>query len=140
MIVYTLKLAQGRYYVGRTNNLSKRLQDHQSGIGSAWTRLYPVIKLLEARTTTNPFDETAITLSLMQQYGISNVRGGPYVQIELSQESIQTIQKEFWAANDKCFKCGGSHFVNACKMRQAQKQYYVQPKKKRQPKQIPFFC
>ena len=36
--VYILECADGTYYVGSTNNLERRLWEHQEGLGAAYTR------------------------------------------------------------------------------------------------------
>ena len=51
----------------------------------------------------------------MKKYGIQNVRGGSYTQIELSPEITDIIQKEFNGNADKCYKCQKyGHFANKC--------------------------
>jgi putative endonuclease len=43
--VYVLELSSGKKYVGQTNNLTRRLEEHKSGRGR-FTRKYEVKKLL----------------------------------------------------------------------------------------------
>jgi hypothetical protein len=63
----------------------------------------------------SPFEEDKITKEYMSKYGIDKVRGGSYVEVELSPFQIDALQKEIWAANDLCTKCGRSgHFVKDC--------------------------
>jgi putative endonuclease len=40
--VYILKCANDRYYVGSTNNVTRRVQEHQNGEVAATARLLPV--------------------------------------------------------------------------------------------------
>ena len=47
VFIYILKLQAGKYYVGKTTNPSFRLDKHFNGDGSAWTKKYAPIKLLE---------------------------------------------------------------------------------------------
>lgn len=35
--VYVLRCADGSYYTGHTDNLEKRLNDHQTGVGDGYT-------------------------------------------------------------------------------------------------------
>ena len=51
----------------------------------------------------------------MSIYGIENVRGGSYVEIELSEFHIDALKMEIWAAKDLCTQCGrNGHFVKDC--------------------------
>lgn len=114
MTVYVLELKDGRYYVGRTSNLEKRLQTHKAGWGSAWTKRYPMVKLLKTYEEETPFYEDMITKKLMHEYGINNVRGGSYSQVFLPRAQYDAIIIELRGASDKCFRCGGDHFVRDC--------------------------
>ena len=38
--VYVLRLEGGRYYIGKSDNVMNRYQQHLGGSGSAWTRKY----------------------------------------------------------------------------------------------------
>lgn len=43
---YILECANGQYYVGSTNDLARRLKEHQAGIGSKFTKAHLPIKLV----------------------------------------------------------------------------------------------
>jgi len=44
-----------------------------------------------------------------------NVRGGSYVEIELSEFHKEALKMEIWAAKDLCTQCGrAGHFVKDC--------------------------
>ena len=45
--IYILRLEGGKYYVGKSDNPTKRYQEHLNGSGSAWTKKYPPISVLE---------------------------------------------------------------------------------------------
>jgi predicted GIY-YIG superfamily endonuclease len=113
--LYVLELDKGKYYVGKSADVSKRFNQHQSGSGSAWTKLHKPIRILETRPLTSIHDETNVTKDLMKKYGISNVRGGPYTAVELPVEQEDMIRHEMRAATDACYKCGKpGHFANRC--------------------------
>jgi cellular nucleic acid-binding protein len=116
--LYVLQLEEGKWYVGKTDDILKRFEQHKSGRGSMWTKEYKPIKITETRIVTSVHDETNVTKDLMKKYGIQNVRGGAYCQVELPDETEELIRHEIRSTNDKCFKCGKlGHFANKCKGR-----------------------
>ena len=116
--IYVLRLHYNKYYVGKTNNLMKRYEEHLNGQGSEWTRKYLPIKLEKSMPATSPFDEDKVTKEYMAKYGIDSVRGGSYVSDVLDDAQRQSIQRELWAAMDCCTLCGRrGHFVKDCRVR-----------------------
>jgi hypothetical protein len=113
--IYILKLQEGKYYVGKSNNVIKRYQQHVEGTGSSWTRKYKPITLEKTVAQQSPFDEDKFVKEYMSEHGIENVRGGSYVAEELSQSQLDALKAEIWGANDLCNKCGReSHFYKDC--------------------------
>jgi len=54
---YVYILASGRHgtlYIGITNNLRRRLQEHRLGLGSKFVRQYRVIRLVYVEVFDNP--------------------------------------------------------------------------------------
>ena len=49
--VYVLQLQGGKYYVGSSNDISRRIWMHENLNGAAWTKKYGVIK--EKKTISN---------------------------------------------------------------------------------------
>jgi len=113
--IYILSLEGGRYYIGKSNNVINRYQQHLNGSGSAWTRKYKPVSLEKIIENVSPFEEDKVTKEYMSKYGIDKVRGGSYVEIELSKFHIDAIKMEIWSAKDLCTQCGRSgHFVKDC--------------------------
>lgn len=113
--IYILRLEQGKYYVGKSEDVPHRYQQHLNGSGSAWTRKYKPLSLVKTIENASPFDEDKITKEYMSKYGIENVRGGSYVEIELRAFQRDALNMEIWSAKDLCTKCGrGGHFVKDC--------------------------
>lgn len=116
--VYVLELSDNKFYVGKTNDVDRRFQEHMNGynVGSAWTRKYKPISIKERINDCDCLDEDKITVKYMMKYGISNVRGGPYVSVTLSPEIIDHITMRIRMASDLCSNCGSSeHFISECK-------------------------
>jgi predicted GIY-YIG superfamily endonuclease len=113
--IYILRLEGGKYYVGKSKDPMKRYQEHLRGEGSAWTKRYKPIGVDRIVSQANSFDEDRYTKEYMSKYGIENVRGGSYCEIELDNFQIETLQIEIWGANNKCKRCGRSgHFIKNC--------------------------
>jgi predicted GIY-YIG superfamily endonuclease len=113
--LYVLQLEDDKWYVGKTDDITKRYEQHKSGKGSVWTKEYKPIKLVETRTITSVHDETNVTKDLMKKYGVDNVRGGAYCQMELPDGIKETIRHEMTSNSDKCYNCGlKGHFSNKC--------------------------
>jgi predicted GIY-YIG superfamily endonuclease len=115
---YALKLENGKYYIGKTHRgvgSDIRFQEHKSGKGSEWTKLYKPISIAETYEHASPFEEDVFTKKYMMKYSIENVRGGSYTKIVLDEWQIKSLEHEFKTANDCCFKCGKKgHFADDC--------------------------
>ena len=112
--IYVLRLKGDKYYVGKTSQPEKRIQDHHAGNGSHWTSLYPMIEVVE-QFEGDAFDEDKYVKKYMAEYGIDNVRGGSYSRQHLSAEDEAALKKELIGASDACFRCGrNNHFASAC--------------------------
>jgi len=113
--IYILRLQGGHYYVGKSDNVEKRYEQHVNGYGSAWTRKHKPISLVKTIRSSSMFDEDKYTKEYMTKYGIDKVRGGAYVSVSLDDEQYKHLERELFAAQDKCVNCGDKgHFVKDC--------------------------
>ena len=118
--VYVLDLTEGKKYVGSTNNLDKRIEEHKDTniYSSAWLSIYPMVFLSEihySKEKNLKILEEEVTFDIMQKYGIDNVRGGAYSKPEMKIEERESIVKLLHHRNDRCLKCGKSdHYINEC--------------------------
>jgi hypothetical protein len=113
--IYILELTNNKYYIGRTHNIKKRIQDHIDGSASIWTTKYRYISLINVIKNASIYDENKYTLEYMDKYGIDNVRGGSYSSESLNIEDKNNIYKQIWGANDCCINCGyKGHYINKC--------------------------
>lgn len=113
--LYVLQLEDGKYYVGKSNNVPNRYKQHKDGLGSAWTKKYRPVKILEVRSLKDEHDENNTTKDYMKRFGIENVRGGAYCQVDLLDSTIEHLELELNSSSDKCYTCGKpGHFARYC--------------------------
>jgi len=115
MNIYILKCIESKYYVGKTINLDRRLEEHFSGYGCEWTNKYPPIELVENFEKADKYDEDKYVLKYMERYGIDNVRGGCWSTISIVPEERKMLEKRINSAEDRCHNCGDNgHFIRDC--------------------------
>ena len=113
--IYTLQLEDGKYYIGRSYNVPKRLAQHYDGEGSVWTKKYKPIRLYEVFLNKTKFDEDKYTLMYMSIFGVDNVRGGSFCSVELGGADKYIIKRMLCTATDRCVKCEEhGHFFTDC--------------------------
>lgn len=85
-----LKLENDKWYVGITTKPpQERFEEHRSNIrAAAWVRLHRPIELSSSKSLGRISSQLAKrrenyeTLRLMRKYGINNVRGGEYTELD----------------------------------------------------------
>ncbi len=113
--VYKLRLANDKYYVGKSADAPSRVQAHFAGKGSKWTQTHKPIELLWTRPMATRFDEENETLQAMEDHGVANVRGGSYCRETLTEDDLSRFRVTMNALTDRCYRCGsGDHFVGEC--------------------------
>ncbi len=108
LCIYLLRLRNGKFYVGSSNDVDRRFQQHLDGVGSEWTRLHAPAcrapRILE--TNASLLDEDKFTKKLMIEHGVGNVRGGSYCQVELTDAQLAALEAELRSATAACLCCG----------------------------------
>jgi len=113
--LYVLELENSKYYVGKTDKLDFRLNDHFDSNGSMWTKKYSPKKIVQIVPNCSKYDEDKYTLKYMKKYGIGNVRGGSFCKSKLSNDHKVTIKHMINSSNDKCYNCNRKgHFADSC--------------------------
>ena len=114
-VIYTLKLENNKYYVGKTTDIQKRYLAHLAGLGSRWTKIYKPIGIISQEEEKTLYDEDNKVKEIMCMHGIENVRGGSYCRFQLSDDEIRFIKKELNSIKDECFNCGEKgHYIGSC--------------------------
>jgi predicted GIY-YIG superfamily endonuclease len=115
LFVYVLRLKDGMYYVGTTNDVERRYRQHCEGAGSAWTKLHPPVVLFCQERAVSPFHEDGKVKELMAEHGIDRVRGGSYCQVRLPDEKRAALEEELRHAQGACLRCGrAGHWAAGC--------------------------
>lgn len=117
LFVYILRLKHGKYYVGSTKNLLRRIEEHKEslGNGAVWTQKHKVVFIERVVENADKYDEDKYTEMMMEKYGIENVRGGSYVKETLEDHQIRTLETKLKHVKEMCFRCGSkTHFVKDC--------------------------
>ena len=114
-ILYVLKLENDKYYVGKTNNLDRRISEHQNGKGSFWTKTHKFVSVIEVQYEMNSFHEDMLVKLYMKKFGISNVRGGTYSTLILTADQIKFLDTEITHSKNLCFHCKkDDHYIKNC--------------------------
>ena len=104
--IYVLKCENNKFYVGRSINIYNRIYQHSQKINSAnFTKLYKPLELIEVFITEDSFEEDKTVKKYMNRFGIQNVRGGTYSEIQLSPNKIKCLQDEINHSNGICYRC-----------------------------------
>jgi predicted GIY-YIG superfamily endonuclease len=83
--IYVLELVDNRYYVGRTGNILRRIEEHFTCCGSIYTIAYKPIKVIEVIEELTKDDERNKTLEIMSKYGWEKVRGAGWCSLEIKE-------------------------------------------------------
>jgi len=119
--VYVLELRNGGYYVGKSNDIDARVQQHSSGEGSAWCRhkggiVGEVPTVYPGSVQDTSSWEMNETVNQMLIHGFENVRGWEFTGCgTLSSGELDTIKNVVMGQGDMCRTCGGvGHFASSC--------------------------
>jgi hypothetical protein len=123
VFIYILQLEQNKYYIGKTDNPTIRLDNHFRSNGSEWTKKYKPLSIIEIISDCDNYDEDKYTIKYMEKYGINNVRGGSFCKIKLNDNNIITLKQIITSVTDKCYICGNNgHYANECKNNKIKKE------------------
>ena len=119
--VYALQTLSGdapTFYVGKSSNIAKRLQDHRAGMGVqylAGVDFAEVPLITEGSTLDLESWERNETLRRMLEFGVDNVRGWMFSSRHLQPDDHRAAFHQICEKFDLCRRCGrNSHFVSDC--------------------------
>lgn len=120
-VIYRLTLNNGKYYVGRTNNIQRRFLEHSLGVGANWTKIHPpVSNVIVTSPLHKPQDEDAAVKEMMTEHGIDNVRGGSYCNYNLNDTQYDMLLMEAIRSASICAKClRAGHMERQCRSKYA---------------------
>lgn len=103
LYVYVLELSNNNFYIDQTDNITDIVSNNiHPEKGLEWISIHAPVGIKEIVQTIDPFDEDKIVIKYMSMYGIQNVRGGSFCEVELSENTIDIIRKMIFNATNKC--------------------------------------
>ena len=120
--VYVVVLDNGMRYVGKSENITSRIQQHKVGHGSAWCKQNGTRSLTQEAPITPPHNDLNIweqneTIAQMMQHGCNRVRGWEFTTCkQLRKVECELYERLVFASANVCRKCGHTgHYANQCK-------------------------
>ena len=89
-------------------------EDSEAYQSYEFTKKYPPMHVHEIKPNCNEFYLDKYVKMYMNEYGIDNVRGGRYFNLNLSDEEKRFIQQELWYTNNKCIQYAGVDSIQEC--------------------------
>jgi predicted GIY-YIG superfamily endonuclease len=116
---YILTLEGNKYYVGSIDMTRDTpdsvMKRHLTGKDCVWTRMYKPIRFIIGKTFNEILEIEKIVIYLMDEFGINNVRGGIFSEVELSEMQKLFIDNIIWNYSGRCYKCGSEqHKIFEC--------------------------
>ena len=122
-IVYALRCEHDKFYIGKSYNLITRLNNHIINKDTRWTTIhqpYALDNLIEIKNGIPGMlaMENALTLEYMTKYGVDNVRGDIYCNVNLDYHLHRIANMHIRSIKNECYQCGSrEHYVNSCLQR-----------------------
>jgi predicted GIY-YIG superfamily endonuclease len=121
--VYVLVSSSGQRYVGKSNDIDYRIQQHKNGEVSATAHFKGILRethLLSSQKSPSDLEswERNEFLAQVSKYGTEKVRGWKYVSRDLNSDEEDCIASDLCEKYDLCRICGfKGHFADECPLK-----------------------
>jgi hypothetical protein len=114
--IYILELYNNKFYIGKVNNISSIVNDICNN-KFEWLFYNKPLKIIDIYNFSNDINEDEFVLEFMNIYGVNNVRGGCFKQMNLTFDNTYDIFKTIKIVYNKCYLCGEeTHNGDKCKL------------------------
>lgn len=96
--IVVLQLENNCFFIGKTCDIVFDISKYNRNFNS-FTKKHKPIKLYEFKENCNLYELDLTVKLYMNKYGIQNIRGGSYSELELSEEQINILNKELKMVN-----------------------------------------
>ena len=111
---------EDKYYVGRTEDVTARIERHRRGGATNWTTRFPPLPGHEALYFWKPLlsdeEEDVVVEGLMferyKRHGFDVVRGGTFFHRILPEHRRRALVDKFRVRDERCFVCGDECHVS----------------------------
>lgn len=106
--IYVLRLENGCYYVGQSINVERRLEEHRQGKGANFTKLNPVLSLIEVlktetkRMIVGEVYEDFFVMKYIEKYGAEKVKGGTFLGSSRKRQSKFEFYRNWFLEAQEC--------------------------------------
>lgn len=92
LYLFVFKLQEDKYFIGYSADYERAFVELRAGFGLPWTTKYRPVSIDLVLEDSDGVNEKGVLYKYFKIYGIDNVRGGPYTDMELSTTQRETIQ------------------------------------------------
>jgi hypothetical protein len=97
--IYGLRLGGDQYYIGKTNRFPDRFEEHLNKDGANWTILHSINEIIFIVEKIEDNYENDYTFLFMEKYGLENVRGGGFCQLDFNEKDKIIISERIKLLN-----------------------------------------